>query len=681
MSVRVGVISYGKLTGEIERLKPYIPGNASIVVQDGIFETALLNANNMEKNKLVDVIVSAGANGTYIRNSIGLPYVDISVTGFDLLQAIKKAQKFANKVGVVTFSKRIEYISQIKDTLNIDIFERTYENKEDLYEIIDEFKSIGIHDIIGSSLVCELVENKGMRSYFIYSKDGIMTSISHAIDIAETRNRELEKAMELEAILEFAYEGIIVTDNQGNIKIFNKAAEKITGIIRKDAIGYPAVNIIENTRLDKIMQNKSNELNQIQKIGNKKILTNRVSIIVKNKVIGALATFQTIDQIRKAEDSIRHNLYGRGFNAKNNFEDIIGKSDLIKNCIRVAKTYAKSDSTVLIQSETGTGKELFAQSIHNESKRFLKPFVAINCSAIAPSLLESELFGYEDGAFTGAKKGGKYGVFELANEGTVFLDEIGEIPLEVQTRMLRVLEEKEVFRVGGDRVIKLDIRVIAATNKDLLQMVKDNKFREDLYYRLNILKLKIPTLKERDIDIPILFETFIKQYNNKIKKEEIDYVTKTENFVNYKWPGNIRELRNLAEQIAVLYNSFNNIYKTLECIELFKNRKDINDCPDRMKIINALNITKGNKTEAAKILGLGRTTLWRKIKEYEIEDKLLLWNTFETHYEIYPHNWNRISCLKHVMNIMQIMKQAMFSFLLLDYLKFKLKFLKKLCIS
>lgn len=624
MNIRVGIISYGRLTDEIEKLKPYFPINTNIVIHNGIFETAKLNACNMETNKLVDVIVSAGANGRYIKNHIKLPYVDISITGFDLLQAISKAQKVTSKVGVITYFKRIEYVSQIKDTLKIDIYERTYEDLETLYAIIDEFKSLGIHDIIGSSLVCELVENKGMRSYFIYSKDGILTSISHAIEIAKTRNREHEKAMELEAILEFAYEGIIVTDNQGSIKIFNKAAEKITGIMRKDAIGCNIVNVIENTRLDKVVTNKSNELNQIQKIGNVKILTNRVPIIVNNEVTGALATFQTVDQIRKAEDSIKRNLNEHGFTAKNRFKDIIGKSDLILNCIKKAKTYAKSDSTILIQSETGTGKELFAQSIHNESNRFLKPFVAINCSAIAPSLLESELFGYEDGAFTGAKKGGKYGVFELANEGTVFLDEIGEIPLEVQARLLRVLEEKEILRIGGDRVIKLDIRVIAATNKDLLQMVKENKFREDLYYRLNVLKLKIPALKERALDIPILFETFIKQYNNKIKKEEIEYITNTEAFINYKWPGNIRELRNLAEQIAVLYDNYDNIYKTLNCIELFSSEKEISDCNDRIKIINALNTAKGNRTKAARILGVGRTTLWRRIKEYNINDKSIV---------------------------------------------------------
>ena len=202
-----------------------------------------------------------------------------------------------------------------------------------------------------------------------------MTSISHAVDIAKTRNREIEKSKELESILEFAYEGIIVTDDKGTIKIFNKAAEKITGIARGNAIGYPVADIVDNTRLDKIMQSRSSELNQVQKIGNRRILTNRVSIIVNNKVIGALATFQSVDQIRKAENNIRHNLYGHGFTAKNTFKDIIGKSYLINNCIKIAKTYADSDSTVLIQSETGTGKELFAQSIHNESKRYSSPLL------------------------------------------------------------------------------------------------------------------------------------------------------------------------------------------------------------------------------------------------------------------------------------------------------------------
>lgn len=620
MSIKIGIISYGRLTEEIDKLRIFFPDNVSITIKDGIFETALSNAYRMEKDKIADVIVSAGANGTYIREHLQLPYVNINVTGFDVLQAIKKAQRFTKNVGIVTFSKRIEYLSQITDTLNVNVYERTYENEKDLHDVLDEIKSLGIYDVIGSSLVCEMAQNKGMRSYFIYSKDGIITSISHAIDLANTRNKELEKAEELRAMLEFAYEGIIVTDIDSNIKIFNKTAEKITGIKRKDAIGKPVVDVVENTRLDKILKKKSNELNQIQVIGNNKILTNRVVITVNGRTIGALATFQSFDQVRKAESNVRRNLHGSGFIAKNTFNEILGVSTNIKNCIKEAKTYSNSDSTVLILGETGTGKELFAQSIHNESNRNMKPFVAINCSAIPPSLLESELFGYEEGAFSGAKKGGKYGVFELANEGTVFLDEIGEIPLEVQTRLLRVLEEREIFRIGGDKVTNLNIRVIAATNKKLLEMVKENKFREDLYYRLNVLKLKVPPLRERKADIPILLEYFINQYNDKINKEEIRFIVNNKNFINYEWPGNIRELRNLAEQIAVLYRNYKDINDTLQCIDLFKTDDVVIGYSDKDKVVNALIKSKGNKTKAAQFLGISRTTLWRKINEYKIID-------------------------------------------------------------
>ncbi|MEY8414836.1 sigma 54-interacting transcriptional regulator [Tissierella praeacuta] len=622
MSVRIGIITYGEFTKKIEEIKPYISSEVDLIFKDGIFEVALSNAIKLESENLVDVIISAGSNGEYIREHLNIPYVDVIITGFDLLLAIKEAMKFTDKVGVITYSRRIDYLSQVSGSLKIQVFERIYENKEELNKVLDEFKSNGIKDVIGSSLVCELARNKGMRSYFIYSRDGMMRAISHAIDIANTRNKELEKAEELQAMLEFAYEGIIVTDKDCIINIFNKAAEDITGIKRKDAIGRNVIEVIENTRLDRIIHYNTQELNQIQQIGNKKILTNRVAINLNDRVIGALATFQSIDQVRKAETNIRNNLFGSGFIAKKHFNDIIGESSQIKNTIKEAKTYANSNATILIEAETGTGKEIFAQSIHNESNRRSQPFVAINCAAISPSLLESELFGYEEGAFSGAKKGGKYGVFELANGGTVFLDEIGEIPLEVQTRLLRVLEEKEIFRIGGEKVTNLDIRVIAATNKDLLEMVQENKFREDLYYRLNVLKLKIPPLRERDLDVYILFKYFINQFNIKISKEEIDYIIRKDKFKSYEWPGNIRELRNVTEQISVLYNSYKCIDDLLEFIDLF-NRPSYEVINEEIeKIEKALIEADGNKSKAAGILGIGRTTLWRKIKEYDINDNI-----------------------------------------------------------
>lgn len=618
MDIRVGVLGYGKLTEKIKEFMPYISSNVDLILKDGMFDDALLNAKKLEEENLVDVFVSAGGNSAYIKDHLKLPYVEIKTTGFDILFALKKAMKFTDKVGIITFSDRLKYLSEIKDVLKIEVYERTYETKKELIDIFEEFKDLGISNVIGGSLVCQMALNKGLNPHFIYSRDGILSAINHAAEIAEARNIEIKKAKELETILEFTNEGIIVTDQKGVIKVFNKRAEEIVGVEKQDVIGKNVKGTIENTRLDKIIIKGSNELNQIQIVNNKKLLTNRVAIKLQDEIIGALATFKTIGEIREAEHSIRRTLYKKGFIAKYQFEDIIGTSSEMEKVITKAKVYANSDSTILLQGESGTGKELFAQSIHNHSSRYNEPFVAINCAAIPPNLLESELFGYEEGAFTGAKKGGKYGVFELANNGTVFLDEIGEMPIELQARLLRVLEEKEIFRLGDDKVINVDVRIIAATNKDLLHMVKEGTFREDLYYRVNVLELAIPPLRDRKEDIPLLLELYINKFTSKINKDDMEYILQNENLVNYKWPGNVREIRNIAERISVLYENYEDISVVLNLIDLF-NVNDMDRKHEKETIINVLNMVNGNKTQAAKFLGIGRTTLWRKMNEYNIE--------------------------------------------------------------
>ena len=281
-------------------------------------------------------------------------------------------------------------------------------------------------------------------------------------------------------------------------------------------------------------------------------MTNRVPINVDGVVKGVVATFQEVTQIQKAEHTIRQSLYGKGLVTKYTFHDILTVDPKMKKLIEVARDYSSTIATVLIQGESGTGKELFAQSIHSQSSRANGPFVAVNCAALPPQLLESELFGYVEGAFTGAKKGGKIGLFELAHNGTIFLDEVGDMERGLQARLLRVLEERRVMRIGSDSLIPVNVRVIAATNIDLRKQVAAGNFRNDLYYRLNVLNLPMIALRDRREDIPVLarhfFKRFTREHDKKIQElpPEITLLLS-----EYSWPGNVRELKNIIERIVL----------------------------------------------------------------------------------------------------------------------------------
>lgn len=306
----------------------------------------------------------------------------------------------------------------------------------------------------------------------------------------------------------------------------------------------------------------------------------------------------------------------------------------MKRIILRAKQYSQSIAPILIYGESGTGKELIAHSLHKHAKKNNQPFVPINCAAIPQNILESELFGYEEGTFTGAKKGGKPGIFEIAKSGTIFLDEIGEIPLDIQTKLLRVLQEKEVIRLGGSRVIPLDIRLITATNQPLSELVHQGKFREDLYYRINVLKISIPPLRERKDDIVPLFKYLLLKYGLNI--EQINYLVKIgqNQLISYPWPGNIRELENFVLRLTALTSTLTTSYdlgtyfydvaaEQFTTIS-YKDAQHINsDIPtiqksEQLKILEALSKSNGNKNDAAKILGMSRTTLWRKVKHYNL---------------------------------------------------------------
>ncbi len=613
MKPTIAVMSYRKLTSLIQEVYPKFPEGVQINVIDAVFDDALKIAKKIEEDEEADVFVSAGGNYRLLSQHLKSPFVEIEITGFDIFLALKKATNYSSRIGIVTYEDKIQYLDEVKELLKVSVHEVTYSHLDHLEELMERLLLEGINTIVGSSLVLENALKKGMHGVLIYSPDGVLRAMNTAVKIALSKKFESEKAERFRIILDFAYGGIVAADKSGDITVFNPSAEKITGIPKNKAIGHPAKDVLPNTRLTEVIRTGKPQLNQLQSLGDTKILTNRVPILVNNEITGVVATFQDVNTIQIAEENIRQKLYKKGLVARVSLEDILGESEQINQAKRKACLYGQSDSTVLITGESGTGKELFAQGIHNASTRAKRPFVTINCAALPENLLESELFGYEDGAFTGARKGGKQGFFELAHGGTIFLDEIGEITPKLQSRLLRVLEEHEVMRIGGDRLIPVNIRVIAATNKNLWHLVQQGEFREDLYYRINVLELHIPPLRERKEDIPHLVTKFLTEMRDELEKVEIQELSRHYLFVSYDWPGNVRELRNIVERFAVLFTS--DIEKTSMLASLFEEQTGkIVISKELEEITKVLREVKGNKSEAARRLGMSRTSLWRKLK-------------------------------------------------------------------
>lgn len=452
---------------------------------------------------------------------------------------------------------------------------------------------------------------------------GIVTSAAESIQkqFALSRSYNL-----LNVTFNSISDGMIVIDSDSNIKRINGRALDVLNLTLDDVMNLDIKSLITNIDFKALLKGDKKEIYNIEsdfKIKNDKIkcIVNAVPMNVNNKNIGMVITFKETKHIHKLVSKLA------GFKASYTFDDIITENKNMKNMILLAKKSAKSDCNVLIEGESGTGKELLAQSIHNYSDRRNKPFVAVNCASIPRELVESELFGYEKGAFTGAAKEGHAGKFELADGGTIFLDEIGELPLDMQSKLLRVLDNGKIIRVGGTFEKQLDVRVIGATNRILKKEVNRKNFRNDLYYRLSVMNIKTIPLRQRKEDIGLLVNYFTKNLSIKkgteVKKINKDYVEKLKD--NY-WEGNVRELRNVVERdfylseknILVSYEVENTCKKEEKTFENVVAIKTL----EKEAIEKAIIQSNGNMVQAANLLQIGRSTLYRKVKKYNIAYKI-----------------------------------------------------------
>ncbi|HEV7816191.1 MAG TPA: propionate catabolism operon regulatory protein PrpR [Janthinobacterium sp.] len=493
------------------------------------FDAAARHIRERLATQRCDAVIAAGSNAAYLKGRLAVPVVIAKASGYDMMQALARARRVSERIGVISYQNRMPELAEFAATFGVTIAQRTYVTEEDARAQINDLKAAGIQAVVGAGLITDLADEAGLTGVFVYSAASIRLAFDDALEIA--RLAQLES-------------------NRG----------------RRAAVGT--------------------------------------------------------------------------LRAKHGLSDLRGESEAMEALRQAVLLYAKSPATVLIQGETGSGKELAAQAIHCESPRGgSRPFVAVNCGAIAESLLESELFGHEEGAFTGARRGGHAGLFEAANHGTLFLDEIGEMPLALQTRLLRVLEEREVVRVGGTRPVAINVRIVSATHCDLEQRIRAGRFRADLFYRLAVLRLALPPLRARPQDVAGLAEWALKNALAALGARahpnlHAEVAACAPLLAGYAWPGNVRELRNLAERLA-LHLAAQPLQALTPALvlgvapELMPHRTPAAAAPGlapapfgmdagaalgRESAAQTLARFGGSRDAAAAWLGVSRTTLWRRLR-------------------------------------------------------------------
>ncbi|HBF4558907.1 sigma 54-interacting transcriptional regulator [Clostridioides difficile] len=633
-------------------------------VENGTIIIDILNLDLMENQgrilveKGAQAIIGRGGGYSLVIDTVNVPVIPMNMKSTDLLRAIEIAKKYSKKVVLILGDNEVsfDYVgwrNVISTEITEEWFESKYEIRSKVVKYIDQKDEVVI---VGGGLACSFARQYGIDSVFATASDeSIREAVEYCKKLLDTLGEEKFNNEVLRNILDGIKDGVIAIDSNGSIILYNESAKNMLKVERKCALNKYILDVFPKMEwmLDCLHEKEDVEDRKIRNINNLIVNTRTTLIKVDNSTYGVLGIIQDITKLQNLERKIRFDLNQKGLYARYTFDDFLFKDKLTREFIEEAKKIGKSDYTTLLYGESGSGKEIIAHSIHNISKRKDRPFVAINCATIAENLLESELFGYEEGAFTGARKGGKRGLFELAHGGTLFLDEINSLSFNIQTKLLRVIEERQIMRIGSDYIIPLDIRIIAATNESLTEKIVMGTFRADLFYRLSSLEINIPPLRDRREDIIPLFNNFV---NEVLKDDGLNGINSIdENFVltkdemdklyNYSWPGNVRELKTIAQKYVVtgkiklrqdrdfktkklLPNSevdkFNS--KTTASVEVQDESINISKINDgkisidikevnkyvEEKIISMLFAQGLSKNEVAQVLGISRTSLWKK---------------------------------------------------------------------
>ncbi|WP_282349397.1 sigma 54-interacting transcriptional regulator [Pseudomonas sp. PS01301] len=574
------------------------------------------------------VLISRGKTASVLRERFQVPIVEVRHTFFDCINAYHQALKVSQRIAFLATSdgyaaileKARPFMPEVT-ICSIDPFGSA--QSTDLQ--LDRLQAEGIEVAIGGLSLEPAVRARGLR--YVMSEadaDAAVDAIDEALHLLRIEQERLHKRLELQgryemirSILDCVSEGIFSIDSDGVITNMNNVATQYLGAV---GCGDKVAGLLPQDYFARVLDKGEAVRGALINLGRLSLTLSIAPITLGQQVIGAVATLQKQTEIKAIEQKMRRQL-ARQHVAENTFASIIGSSPALAKAKRLAQTFAAVDSTVMIEGETGTGKELFAQSIHNASKRRHGPFVAINCAAFAPGVLESELFGYVKGAFTGALAEGKAGVFELAHTGTIFLDEISETSAEIQLKLLRTLQERKVVRIGDDKVTPVDIRIITASNKRLPQLVAQGLFREDFFYRICVLKLQLPALRERRQDIPELVTHLLASSGIPAAHPGPQLLARLS---AHEWPGNIRQLGNIVERLAVMSQGRDMSGAWVE--------EALEDLPppapatpglarsEQQVLLDTLQSVRGNREQAARLLQISTTTLWRRMKKYQETD-------------------------------------------------------------
>ncbi len=611
------------------------------------FEEAVAEIAAAGPSQRPDVVVAAGSNGTYLKARIDVPVVLVQPTGFDVMQALARARREADLVALVTYGETPVEVRRFASAYGIDVVFGQYRTVQDAEACVLDLRDRGVGAVVGPGLVNDLAARLGLVPFFVYSRPSVRAAFDTALDLVQATWRETQRRQRLDSVLQHLRDGVVALDARGRVEAINQRLAAVLDIDPAAAAGQSLAALAPDIAFS-LPEADGESLETVRGVS---YVVHRGPLVDNGVTTGAVLTFQESRAVERLDRTLRSRQRTQQFVARYRLDDLSGATPGIERVRQLARRYAKSDATVLIRGESGTGKEMIAQGIHRESPRRDFPFVAMNCGAFPEALLESELFGYEEGAFTGARRGGKVGLIEAAHRGTLFLDEIGEMPLPLQSRLLRVLQEREVVRLGATEPTRVDVRVVAATHRALTEQIEAGEFRADLFYRLNILNLAIPPLRERSADIALLASELLFQASRREPRVAVRIRTPedaartlalvSDALAQHTWPGNVRELQNVVERMVVeLADSEEDVLTpdVLRSIapEVFESRRAANGAAAvaaiaaiaaegaltlRERSLNteadeiraALDACNGDRDRACEMLGISKTTLWRRL--------------------------------------------------------------------
>ncbi|GAD80954.1 sigma 54-interacting transcriptional regulator [Vibrio ezurae] len=632
------VAPYEELAIAAERLQAIFP------VPVDIYRTDLTHVTSdiaYLEDKNYGMLISRGGCAEILRTRSLLPVMEIKISLFDLFDALSPFMNTSMRIAIIGFRSVIYSCMAVAEKLNVNcellIIEDDNVNNIDqqIMQIKSQLSNNKFDWIIGDAVYKDYFESSFSKYTIIESSDdSILRAIEDANELCKSIVSRNKESTYYQTLFDHYHNGLISIDTAGEVIHINTQAMEILGF---ESTTYRTLSCIHQDFHSAIDWDK---LNQGLKVIGKIVETSKGSIIVSQipmlsngRLYRVLLNIQTTGDIQGMEYNVRrHEIAKRGLATRYTFDDILTNNSEVKRRLKMVKEYAKTDATIMIYGESGTGKEMVAQSIHGASNRCHGPFVAVNCGALASQILESELFGYVSGAFTGASAKGKVGLFELAHGGTIFLDEISELDMNLQSRLLRVLQERQIMRLGSTQVIPVDIRIISASNNQLKMLVKENKFREDLYYRLNILKASPLPLRERIEDIEFIGRHLLKSFAKKYNKPQIELSRELWGKLRqFQWSGNVRQLSNIIERIVLSSNlspvPLEEASLLLEDID-YNEEVEVNDCNQscpltqgtfkeiRHEILERVLAEENfNKSKASKRLEVDRTSINRWLKK------------------------------------------------------------------